>query len=648
MGAETGAAPAAWTPRLTLTAALAVYGAAVITVTGLTWVTMAGLGLPDWVLPGALVVMAAGLPVVVVAGLVQRPARVTRIEGGAIVQRVRPRVTWRWVVLGGALTIGLFSASVAGYMLLRALGIGPAASLLSAGVIQPRERVIVADFVNHTADSVLGPLVTEAFRIDIEQSRAVSLVSTQQVAEALQRMQHASGTLITPEVAREVAVREGIKGVVTGEITALGPRFVLTTRLVSPGAGEVLAAQRETARDSTELIDAVDRLSGRLREKLGESLKAIRAEPRLEQVTTTSLEALRNYTLALHAGDHEGDFNKAKSLLLQAIELDSGFAMAHSLMALYSGDMAIIFSEYERALAKPDRLTERERLLALANFYAMTTAFEPSAVTYRTLLENYPNDREALNNLGNTYNFLGEYAKAEPVLHRTIALDSSFWQAYTNLLRAQLGLGKAAEASATGAMIEKRFPDNFPVGRVLVQFSAAVGDYAGTEARAQTFFDRYRAAPFTRVEAAELMGLIAATRGRLGEADRYLQRALDDLEGLEEADGYLREAITRAFLSLQVRHDTTRALRQLDAAIVRYPLDSIAPANAPYLPLAAIYARAGASERARTLLMKYERIPSADVRRVKKSEAPAISALIALAEGRYRDAIAEYRRLEST
>jgi tetratricopeptide (TPR) repeat protein/tRNA A-37 threonylcarbamoyl transferase component Bud32 len=650
LAVPTGPSAASVVPprRLTLPKALAVYAAAVIAVAALAWAAVAGLGLPDWVLPGALMVMAAGLPVVVVAALVQRQALGRSSDGGVINSRVHRYVTLRRVALGGAMAIGAFAASVAGFMLLRAFGIGPAATLLSAGLIQPRERIIVADFVNRTADSVLGPLVTEAFRIDIQQSRAVSLVSTQQVAEALQRMQHAPTALLTPEVAREVAVREGFKAVVTGEIAAAGPRFVLSARLVSARAGEVLAAQRETAQDSTELIDAVDRLSGRLREKLGESLKAIRAEPRLEQVTTTSLDALRNYTMALHAGDHEGDVRKARSLLLQAIELDSGFAMAHSLMAVYSGDMAIILSEYEKALANPGRLTERERLLTLANFYLMTTAFEPAAVTFRTLLENYPNDREALNNLGVTHNFLEEYARAEPVLHRAIALDSSFWQAWVNLARVQLVLRKAGEAAATGAMIEKRFPDNFPVGRAMVQLSSAAGDYAGAETRARAFFDQYRAAPFTRVEAAELMALIAATRGRLAEADRYLQGALDDLAGLEEADGYLREAITQAFLHLQVRHDTTRALRQLDAAIVRYPLDSIAPANAPYLPLVAIYARAGAPGRARALLAQFERAASPEIRRVKKGEAPAISALIAIAEGRHRDAIAEYRRQEAT
>src|SRR5439155_1043738 len=81
--------------------------------------------------------------------------------------------------------------------------------------------------------------------------------------------------------------------------------------------GAVLVALRENARDDGAIIEAVDRLSGKLRERIGESLKTIRASEPLEHVTTGSLEALRKYSQAQKAND-AGQFGRAVS----ALELD--------------------------------------------------------------------------------------------------------------------------------------------------------------------------------------------------------------------------------------------------------------------------------------------------------------------------------------
>jgi len=90
-------------------------------------------------------------------------------------------------------------------------------------------------------------------------------------------------------LAREVAIREGIKAVVAGDISPAGRQFIVSASLLTAEDGNVLAAFRETARDSSEVIPAVDKLSKRLRAKIGESLKTIRQSPPLERVTTASL-----------------------------------------------------------------------------------------------------------------------------------------------------------------------------------------------------------------------------------------------------------------------------------------------------------------------------------------------------------------------
>ena len=94
---------------------------------------------------------------------------------------------------------------------------------------------------------------------------------------------------------------------VTGEVALVGNAYLLSVQLVSPRTGQVLAAHREAAPDANVIVPAIDRLSKRLRETIGESVRAVRSEPALDQVTTSSLEALWKYAEAIRAGDGEGD-----------------------------------------------------------------------------------------------------------------------------------------------------------------------------------------------------------------------------------------------------------------------------------------------------------------------------------------------------
>ena len=79
-------------------------------------------------------------------------------------------------------------------------------------------------------------------------------------------------------------------------MSSAGSGYVLTASLVSPATGELLTSERVTARSEDDVIDAIDELSKGLRERVGESLRTIRAEEPLDQVTTSDLEALRLYT----------------------------------------------------------------------------------------------------------------------------------------------------------------------------------------------------------------------------------------------------------------------------------------------------------------------------------------------------------------
>ena len=110
-----------------------------------------------------------------------------------------------------------------------------------------------------------------------------------------------------------------------------------------------------------------------------------------------------------------------------------------------------------------DRLTDRERHFTLGDYYLVVKPDLPRAATaYEAILEDYPNDREALNNLGNVYFGLRRLSQAESLYHRALAVDSLYVSGYNNLMLTQITLKKWDQAQTTYEQAIRQLP-NVPV-----------------------------------------------------------------------------------------------------------------------------------------------------------------------------------------
>ncbi|HSG49129.1 MAG TPA: tetratricopeptide repeat protein, partial [Longimicrobiales bacterium] len=353
--------------------------------------------------------------------------------------------TWRNAIMGGVGAGALLAVTVGVYFFMWTMGIGPVGSLVAQGVLEARDPIILAQFENRTDDEMLAAVVTDALRVDLLESQVVTLVDGRLVGEVLQRMGRPANTPLTADVAREVAEREGIKAVVEGEVSRVGSGYLLAARVVVPGDGQTLAAFRENAASEDDILSAIDRLSQRLREKAGESLRDIRAGEALEAVTTSSMEALRLFAQARQA-EEDGDVARTVGLLEEALALDSTFAMAWRKLAVQhsnrGGNRDAQYRAATAAYQHRDRLTQRERYLAEAYYhYTVTKDEEATAQAYRRVLENYPQDPAALNNLGLYYGDRREWAEAAALYQRAIDGPGRSRSAYNNLVIALYNQG---------------------------------------------------------------------------------------------------------------------------------------------------------------------------------------------------------------
>src|SRR5207302_6456242 len=451
-----------------------------VAVLGVVSFLMNQLGLPGWVMPGAIGLLVAGLPIMVVTGLIERRRALARTTGHMTTPPaggLRGWLTWRKAVGGGVAAFAALGLGAAAYTAMRVLGIGPVGTLVASGVLKKRDRLVLADFTNRTPDTTLGRSLGEAFRVDLAQSPVVRLLDASAVADALRRMNRAPFAALDLGLARELAQREGAKAVVLGTIDPVGRGFVLAAELVAVADGRQLVAVRENAKDDAAIIDAIDRLSKQLRERIGESLKTIRASEPLEQVTTGSLEALRRYSQGVRAEDG-GDVETAISLLREATALDTGFAMAYRKLGVVLGNSGAareqILAATRKAFEHRDRLPEVERYLAIAYFY-FAVDHDPARQmsAYRSVLERDPENTTALDNLALALNVARRWVEAETLALRATALGSS-WTFYNNAMWAEAGQGHWADVQATLDRYARALPHNPPVQEARTFLAAAL------------------------------------------------------------------------------------------------------------------------------------------------------------------------------
>ena len=625
----------------------ALFAVASVAVIGVVWQLVHRLGLPDWVLYGAVALLVIGLPVMLVTGWHERQRAVARTTGmyvPAQTNGISRWLTWRKAIMGGGLAFGGLALVAGAYTAMRLLGIGPVGTLVASGVLKDREPVVLADFENRSADSTLGPSLTEAFRVDLSQSPTVRVLDASAIADALRRMER-GGLAFPATLARELAEREGIKAVVTGQIDPVGKGYVLSASLVSAGDGKVLTAVRETAQSEDELLGAIDRLSKKLRERVGESLVSIRENAPLQQVTTGSLVALKKYTEALRL-EEEDQAEAAIPLLQEAVAIDTGFAMAYRKLAVIYGNLggneAGQVAAATRAFSHRDRLPELEGDLT-AGYYHQFADYDPakSAAAYRAALAIDPDNLVALNNLAVTLQERREWVEAESLAVRASRLGrgASFFE---NALQAQVAQGHFEDAAKTLTRFAEKAPSSPTLLDQRARLALAQGDYAAGTRLLLQLRAAQRASLGWQVRTNNFLALASRVTGKVGDTQRYLQELMAASEGRGDPGGYLTGAAQLALLEADFRARPDSGIAILAAALAKHPLDSMPALDRPYWVLVMTYAKLGRPEVARRLSRAAETSVPEAIRRGEPGYWFAAGAL-AEAEKRPDDARTAYR-----
>ncbi|HRP08796.1 MAG TPA: protein kinase, partial [Gemmatimonadales bacterium] len=581
---------------------------ATATVVVTAWAATRVVGLPDWVLPGAIGVMLAGLPVIAATAYVQRttrrafsrtPGSPTPTQGtmATLALKASPHLSWKRAWTGGAIAVGGFAVLVIGFMVLRAIGIGPMGSLKAKGVFGDHEMLVVADFRAPASDSMLGMTVAEALRTDLAQSRALDVMTRAALRDQLVMMRRSGESRIPYDVAREIAQRAGAKAVLDGEVTQLGQGYVLSASLVGTLDGQQLATFRETV---SGLINAIGKLGKAVRERAGESLRTIQATRELERVTTSSLPALRKYVEGNRVASEDAQEEQGLRLIQEAVQIDSTFAMAWRKIAVLMGNLGLPREQQLTAITKAfqfrHNLTDDERYLTEGSYY--TSGPEPdlqkglAAYDQAILLDSA--NGAALNNSAMILQEQARWDEAERRARLATRVPRAFSAAFINLLVSQLhGRSSSESLDSTIALMQERLP-----GSAYKVWLAGMAEWGKGDVGSAWHMFRmaYDSASNTHVRsntARSLEGL-AAMQGKFRERWNWAGRGDEAAARLRSpAVVRLDRMIDSAFSTLMVVGDTQGAHAILAAALRSVPPASLPVAERPWQAIAGMAARTG-------------------------------------------------------
>ena len=423
--------------------------------------------------------------------------------------------------------------------------------------ITSRDTIVLADFANSTGDTVFDDALKQALAVELGQSPFLNVLSDRKVSETWVMMGHSTSDRITVDAGRELCLRTGSKAVLGGTISSLGSHYLIDLNALACGTGDTLAREQVEATSKENILNVLSRASSNLRTELGESLPSVQKFDVPIEATTASLDALKNYSLAMKISREKGDA-PGIPFLKRAIELDPNFPMAYAQLAIAYGNLSqpsLALDYATRAYQLRNRVTEREKFRISAAYFRATGELQQEVQTYELWIASYPRDSVPHENLGANYFNTGQYDGALAEFQEGARLAPEHILSYANLGAAYLCLNRLNEAKATFDQALARKLD-------------------GGWLRENMYY-----LAFLRGDVAQMQQQVAWGAGKPGDEDALLSKQSDTeayYGRLKQARDFSRRAVISA-----LRSDSKEAAAywQLNAALREAELGNTASAK---------------------------------------------------------------------
>lgn len=414
-------------------------------------------------------------------------------------------------------------------------------------VLTDKDTILLTEFDNETGEDVFDRTLRQGLAVQLQQSPFLDIFPETRTRATLQLMSLSPDERVTRERAREICQRQGLKAFIAGTIVKFERNYSITLEALNGQTGDQLALVQVEAEGKDQVLKALSLAATELREKLGESLSSIQNFGAKLEVTTSSLEALKEYALGRSEQDR-AQFFKAIEFYKRATEIDPDFAVAWLGLGLqYSNTSqpALAAECLSKAFALSNRVSEDERARITYFYYQIVTGeLEKAIEAQQSYVRSYPREARGPGNLGNLYSITGQFEKSVAATNEAVRLNptTSIWPG--NLAEALLGLNRFDEARDVCRQALAQKLDSTSIRERLYAVAFVTGDAQALQEQiswAGGRTDEYRAL-YWRAQSSSFTG-------RWRESNEHLRRAIEialRAEAEEVVAGYTADQAVRA------------------------------------------------------------------------------------------------------
>ncbi|MCK4942369.1 MAG: hypothetical protein KAS65_02275, partial [Candidatus Aminicenantes bacterium] len=336
---------------------------------------------------------------------------------------------------------GMLILLVMGFLLLKPL-------LFEPDVVVEPKPIVVTSFENQTGDKTydyLQKAIPNLLITSLEQSPYFQVMTWEQMTDILRQMGKGQVEFIDKNAGFELCRREGINVIVLGSYVKAGDIFVTDAKVLDVETKGLLKSVSTKGKGVGSILESqIDDLSQGISRGIGLSERKIeKSRTKITDVTTTSLEAYRNFLIGK---EYYQKYYREEAYLYfkKATEIDPMFAVAYLYLGYvydWMGNVQMSNTYYTRAKQHSDKATEKERLYIMAA-YTRNIERNPGK-RYKILKQiarTYPKEKRAHVFFGNHYNNQCLYDKAIVAFNQALKLDPQDRSALEGLANTHLNI----------------------------------------------------------------------------------------------------------------------------------------------------------------------------------------------------------------
>jgi len=454
-------------------------------------------------------------------------------------------------------------------------------------------KMLVADFRNDTGEAVFDGTLEPMFTLAMEGARFITSPIRREQALRIATQLQAGASRLDESLARLVAVREGISVVVSGSIGRQGSGYVISVTAIDPATGKEIGSQRIEAQDKDKVLVTVGKLAAPIRKALGDATPESDQLAAAETYTSASLEAAHAYAQAQEL-QYAGKSEEAARGYLKAVELDANLGRAYSGLATLSRNMGRpedAEKYFKEALARIDRMSDRERYRTRGVYYMTIGNFRKAVEEYTALVKQYPADTAGHANLAVSHGFLRNMGPAVEEARLAVEINPKSLPQRYNLAEFMVYTGDFAAAGREARIVLDQNP-SYPKPYLILALSQLL---QGELTKAAETYRRLEQVNVWGAScAASGLADLALYEGRLGEGAAMLEKAAAADLGRKQPGFAASKLVTLAEVQL-LRAQKAAALAAADRALANSKEPNVK------FGAARVYLQAGQEAKARSL-----------------------------------------------